>query len=503
MATVKPFLRKVNTRLDAQPLNVIFTHGRCEVVVPTGHTILEKEFDKKNLRVTGDRAKPLNDLIKEIGGDLLTAYENLRHRGAEIERSAIRAEYETVKVNRIADEKRRIFDTQFDHMKRANEVAKAVDTEADLVAQLEDLQRKLAGIRGEKNVALKNYHNAPFPETMVSKREELETLFEINSKSSKEDLLVTYIEKKNELAKNKNTASTFRGYKSLINLLNRFNPALRIQDVRRETFYALEDFMIGEGMLNQSIEAYMSKIKSILNFYAFDLELSTSYKQYKFELTIGKNDTLFLHPQQLKDFLAYNKPAKPTEKQPLRSTPKQYDRVKDIMLLLVLSGLRINDVFQDFSKLIRKEIDGAGIEREFIYIVPEKTKRKQIRCKIPVTRLMKAIFLKYDYTIKKIDDSYFNILLREMCADIPSFHKTIETVQYCGKIEISTPERMCDLISSHIGRKTFISYQFALGKSIPEIIGVTGHTETNTLLGYAQKTDQISEAVKALNLFTL
>ncbi|TGD80804.1 phage integrase SAM-like domain-containing protein [Hymenobacter wooponensis] len=317
-------------------------------------------------------------------------------------------------------------------------------------------------------------------------------------KTQVQDLLVTYFNTYNTRGQNKLSTSTTRSYTAIANLLNRFNPQLRIQDVNRDILQDIESFMVSEGQLNQTIEAYMGKITAILNYFGPDLELSQSYKRYKFDLTIAKNDVTFLHPQQLRDFLAHQKPYSGNANQPNRKSGRAYDRVVDILLMLISSGLRYSDIFNDFRQLIRME-NG----REYIHIIPQKTKRKQIRCKIPVTKLMKDILERNNYQLKKMEDYYFNQLLREYCQGIPSFQTEVQTTAYSGKKEVVTRKKLCDAIGSHIGRKTNISYLFALDVPAPEIIGRSGHTDYTTLMIYAQKLDDIKAEVRELDFFAL
>ncbi|UOG76770.1 site-specific integrase [Hymenobacter tibetensis] len=499
MATITVFVRKVNTRIPQQPLGVKFRHGaagKCELVISTGYQILPDSL--RNGRVNGDNAKVINGLLHHIQSDLMEAYDNLGKRKVPVERETMRQEYLLVKTNREAEktrEKRELFTVELETGKEA------IDSklqEYNIQQQIKQLEQQLNQLKEQTKEKVKTWDAASRKAGIPDLEEELtqvavETGFIQAPTHSKEDLFVTYFERYNTKGKNKVADTTIRNLKTVAQMVERFHPSLRIQDVTRDTLQQLEGFMVGEGILNQSIQTYMSKVKSVLRYYAHDLNLNTSYERYRFELLISKPNVVFLHPYQLREFMNHK----------IDSNKKGHDRMKDIMLMLISTGFRISDVFINFKDKLQVKTEFDGKQREFIQIIPQKTKGKQITATVPVTKLMKEILERNNYQLRKMEDYYFIELLREYCQGIPSFQREVATIKYCGKREIITKEKLCDAIGSHIGRKTNISYLFALDTPTPEIMGRSGHTDYTTLMLYGQKLDDIKAAVRELDFFAL
>ncbi|WP_045689058.1 phage integrase SAM-like domain-containing protein [Hymenobacter sp. AT01-02] len=505
MATTTVFLRKVNTRVPEQPLNVRFRHGaagKCELVISTGYQILPAEL--KNARVTGEKSREINDLLHTIQSDLMQAYEYLEQSQEPIVKTTMQAEYQRVKSAREAREKSQ----RQEVLQADNQAGKAaIDSrlrEGQIQQEIQQLQSQLENQRAETKAKAAAWKETSRKANIPDLAEELTPLMVetglIQPVPTAQDLLVTYFAKYIERNKHDLSTSSERIYRSIARVIHRFNPDLKIQNVDAECLYQLQNFMLSEGKVNSSVKAYMGKVKTVLNTYAFDLNLSHSYKQFKDRLVDAKDKIVFLHPRQLHDLMTYQKPKVYNPNQPNRTTPKGYDRAVDILLFLVSTGLRWSDAFRNFRELIRTKQEN-GQQLQYIEIMPKKTEKKGIVCEIPVTKLMKQILERHNYQFKRMEDDHFHALLREFCQDIPSFQQTYSKTTKVGRETQKEDLKLCDTISSHIGRKTFISYQFALGHDIPTIIGRSGHTEVNTLMIYAQKTENIAEQVKALDFY--
>ncbi|KUG07446.1 phage integrase SAM-like domain-containing protein [Solirubrum puertoriconensis] len=507
MATCTPFLRKVNTSKSEQPLNVIFRHGKVELVVPTGYQIEPKIF--KNGRVVGDRS-PLNDLVNDICNDLMSAYTQICDRGViGFDKHELREEYERVKTTRLAKEKRDQFEKRTNVLEHTSTTIKSKLAEEDIQERIRDLEQQLAAQRQQTKSLIEQSDTLERPKNFITLSKDplyAQTFNEVMGRKTLKkpeqtaDLFVTYVQRMLETRKNSLGKATIRGYQSIVNLLNRYDANLKLQDVNREALYGLEAHMISEGILNPSIENYITKVKSILNYWADDAPVNPNYKKYKFQLPMADNDVVYLEDHELRAFMGYQKPLKKYAHQPNRTSGPDYERTKDIMVFMCATGLRISDAFQDFKPLVKKNAQG----QEELHVTPVKTIKKGIRCVIPVTPLVKMILRKYDYKIPMMEDFYFIQLLREFAQDIPELQTEVIRGEYCGK-ELIRDERTkkWQYLGSHSGRRTFINYCFQQALSIPKIQGMTGHIEVQTLMKYANKTDNLGAEVQKIPLFQL
>lgn len=129
MATYTPFLRAVNTRLQEQPLNVKFRHGKIELVIPVGAQILPKHF--KNGRVTGTDATLLNAKVNNIISDLTSAYEAI----ASPARWALtRGHAQGIRASEshsVGAEAKSKFDNVFNHLHKMNAIDKYLSLAAE------------------------------------------------------------------------------------------------------------------------------------------------------------------------------------------------------------------------------------------------------------------------------------------------------------------------------------------------------------------------------------
>ncbi|GAB2781193.1 hypothetical protein HNQ93_001256 [Hymenobacter luteus] len=488
MATVSTLVRVKNKKKAENPLWVILRHKnsdgtRLEVAISTGENIDPSEL--KRGKVVGDKSIALNELVTTISGELYKAFEIVLKRGEAVTAALVRTEYDRIVADRLLEEKRRLFFRKSDEYAKNQKI---YNTKKYLRRIDEEIQERLQ-----------------WKENNQRRLDELEGNIS-TLESTKKDLLVTYFqrfldEKRNNLKRNSSA-----GYVSIMKMVEGYSKTLRIQDVNRTIMYELEDYMIQKKLSNTSIENYTSKIKGILNYFVDELNLGTSYKGYTFKLPIYANDVVYLSLEQLQDFWKYEKAMKSYEKQPNRTTPKGYQRVKDLFMFMCGTSLRFVDIFVNFRELIQVDTDRHGNTTEYIVMTPQKTQKKQIRVKIPVTPLVKSILVRNDYQFKPMRDDYFRDLLREFCEDIPSFQQEVTWFDFQGqeKVPYLDPKTrrkplVWQELGSHTGRRTWINMAIQSGYTIPEVMGVTGHTEMNTLALYFSKAKVTRD--KPLNFF--
>lgn len=439
MATITAVLKNRNKGLSRQPLWVFLRHAKVEVAVSVGVQLTAAEFQKG--MVIGPLATEINPLINQIRSRLQQAYDLVVARGETLTNSALRVAYAQL-----------------------------------LEPAAEDLKPVVAPPTGPV---------------------------------SEQDLLVSYLDKRLAEQQHKLSDSTRRGYQSVRQMLDRFNPNLRLQDMDRSGLYRLEAYLVQEGqnalkrgesgLKNSSIENYMTKVKTLLNYYQDEPGIQLSYKKYRFELPLPEENVLHFTAEEFKDFLAHEAPSRALEKQPGRVTTPGYERVKDIMTVLVATGLRYSDVFSDFRELVKTNRH----QEQEIHIIPLKTRQKGMKAIIPVSPLLRQVLDRNNWKLRKMEDYHFNRLLREFCATIPSLQYPVTTIEYIGRQEIKTKEPKWKFLGSHTGRRTFINLCFEQGLTIPQIMSMTAHTDPSTLLVYANKTQNLAQDVGRIGAFQL
>ncbi|MBX0290094.1 site-specific integrase [Hymenobacter sp. HSC-4F20] len=502
MATTTVFLRKVNTRILEQPLNVRFRHGaagKCELVISTGYQILPQ--DLKNGRVSGDKSREINDLLHTVQSDLMQAFESLQQRGVPVTKITMQAKYQQVKSDREATEKRRRQEVlQADYEAGSKAIASRL-REGELEDELQQLQQKLERQREQTRAKAAIWDVTSREATIPDLTQELtEVMVEsgyIKAAPTSADLLVSYVNRYLDEKKSTLSKATVRAYTAVVNLLNRFNPDLRIQDVDRACLYVLQDHCIRENIGNSSIENYITKVKSILNYFAGDVPVNLSYKKYKFELALSTDDVIYFETAELASLLNFDVDSIQGK------VKRSYQRAKDIMILLCGTGIRYSDAFNNFRPLIRTVKNDKGELQEHIILTPTKTRKKRIQTVIPVTKMVQDVLSRYDYQIPQMEDYYFNEIIKEVLKHIPGMRHQVVRTSHVGSETITETGPKYQFITSHSGRRTFINLCFESGVPINKLVGMTGHTNVATLMKYANKTSGLSSEIAKIPVFNL
>ncbi len=167
---------------------------------------------------------------------------------------------------------------------------------------------------------------------------------------------------------------------------------------------------------------------------------------------------------------------------------KRLERVRDLMVAQIFSGLR-------FSDLIRLRKD--HLQKGHVVIRMQKT---GFTVRIPVFPPLREILDKYtDSETKELDlpelsNQKFNEYIKELCQLIPALREemTIETKKRDKTITVQTPKY--ELISSHSSRRSFCTLCLDLGFSIKEVMQWSGHSTLAAFSRYIGLTDLQQDA---------
>lgn len=155
------------------------------------------------------------------------------------------------------------------------------------------------------------------------------------------------------------------------------------------------------------------------------------------------------------------------------------DRVRDRFLIGCYTGLR----FSDFIRLNKHHI----VDDKYIIIKQEKTKDIITQ---PFWSEVRVIFEKYNYELPEpIREPNFNLYIKEVCEKCDLLKKEQEIREYeLGKLKtVYKPKHK--LITSHTGRRTFVTIRASQGMALEDIAIATGHKNIKTLQGYMKLND--------------
>lgn len=264
---------------------------------------------------------------------------------------------------------------------------------------------------------------------------------------------------------------TLTKHKTMIRHLEGFKRQLYFEDVTEELLTKFESYLIGKGLSNAYVFKSMKDIKTFLNWatqMGYNRVLTYQNYQQKFKDEAANNNTnLFaLKNEELKTL------------QRLEISRQALDRTRDMFLFCCFTGLRFSDAY----KLEWKDIADNRID-----IVTQKTNQ---HIKIPMNKTLQRIVSKYSENGQKrvfptISNQKYNDQLKEL-GKIAGFNEEWVKVKQCGNTVTREKSPKYEFMSSHVARRTFVTYALRSGWQ-PEVIrAITGHTTSKMMMNYVK-----------------
>lgn len=283
-----------------------------------------------------------------------------------------------------------------------------------------------------------------------------------------------------EVSKLTKTDSTVTKIKSVRNFLiafeehSSFNLRLDNIDFRFE-----ESFMDYCFNTKKTLNNYYAKITKTLKAF-----LNWSYKRgyhksLEFKKIKSKEDDIEVIYLTIEELMKlYNHDFKEASK----------DRARDMFCFLAFTGQRHSDIYP----LINANLDG-----EYLNFVVKKN--KTVDHHVYLTKQAKELINKYKDTIyfpiPRITSQKLNLKIQECCEDIGLTQEVVLT-RYIGARAISQSFRKCDIITSHAGRKSFITNSLVLGVPERVVRSISNHKDEKSFRKYVN----ISEVHKQKEL---
>jgi integrase len=168
------------------------------------------------------------------------------------------------------------------------------------------------------------------------------------------------------------------------------------------------------------------------------------------------------------------------------SENKRLDRVRDLFTFACVTGLRISDVIN---------LTKANIKDGFIYLNIIKSSQNS---GIPLTKHAQAILEKYNYKLPKISGQKINDYLKEI-GKLIGIDEEEQVVTFKAGKRLETFVPRYELLSSHVGRRTFITLSILKGIPTPVIQSITGHKDLKSFQKYIQLNN--NDKMKAMKLW--
>lgn len=263
----------------------------------------------------------------------------------------------------------------------------------------------------------------------------------------------------NTLKKHKTSADLLKDYSKFSGLKFEF------EVIDTHFYQKYVDFLLNtKKHSNVTIAKYTQTLKQFLNYCSVrSYNKNMVYKTFSFSskdpeiIALKKEEILAIKSLELKNNVAL-------------------DQVRDCLLFLCFTGLR----YSDAANLNKKNVvDG------FLEYVSIKTKT---HVSLPLLPSALDIINKYDNTKNEkllpfISNQKMNSHLKELGV-LADLNRDVIKVKYYGSERREFPRKLHEVLTTHIGRKSFISYLFNQGMDSELIRSYSGHRSISSFARY-------------------
>ena len=229
---------------------------------------------------------------------------------------------------------------------------------------------------------------------------------------------------------------------------------------------------------NSSINAITKKIKIFLSFAKNrKWHNSVEYREYKRKRQAAEDEApiIALSWDEFLEWYHYE------EENPM------LDKVKDIFSFSCVTGLR----YSDYSTLSKKEFklveveDSKGNRMKLMETFIIKNRRR-VAIRFPFSQYALEIVNKYmydpsPYLLPHLYDSIITKGIKKIAFKL-GFNELITSVYYSGGDQIRQTKYKWEVLSTHSGRKTFISKNVEEGVPLHIVASFTGHSKNSKAL---------------------
>lgn len=286
-----------------------------------------------------------------------------------------------------------------------------------------------------------------------------------------------FVKKQNML-----TEGTLKEYRTVFKSLKEYEKAFRLklkfEDFNQGFFNDYEQFVVNRknpydakrGLFNDTIAKYISTLKSFLYWCHESGYINNPEHLPKVKSTIkkrAKNEIVVLTEEELFQFYHYD-----------FSGNSRLERARDLFCLACFTGQRFSDIMW-FSK---DDFDGRIWD-----FTSFKTKKKVV---IPFEGFIengRAILEKYNYMLPSLSNQKLTDYLKE-AGEIAGINASEKIIRYSGVREFIIKKPKYLFMSSHMGRRTFVTLMLEKGVPITMVQQLTQHADLRTLLKYESHT---------------
>jgi integrase len=335
--------------------------------------------------------------------------------------------------------------------------------------ELTRLEAKVHEIAEKTRVNNEELNNAIFKEKLRGTKKQQ------SGKKNFLEALEEYYEK-SALTK---TAETIDGHKSTFRIFSEFSKDKRIRldfnNIDQDFYDAFVSWCFEtKGYKNNNTGKLIKDLKTYLYWATekgYNMKLDFQKKSFK-KLT-EEPEIIFLTWEELMKLHSHK----------FKKEEKVLAEVRDIFCFACFTGLRYSDILP---------LEKSDIFKDFIRYRVEKTEETN---NIPLNPYSSSIIAKYknlpgdkvlpSYSLNEVNDT-LKILFK-----IVKLNRKVRQTHFQGKKAIVTIQPLCDAITFHISKKTFMTNFLAKGGSLLTAMAITGNKDFKTARRYYKVVDSL------------
>ena len=273
-----------------------------------------------------------------------------------------------------------------------------------------------------------------------------------------------YLEVKKGLKKN-----TITSLKIVVDALKNYqkdsNTTLYLLSINKEFKQSFVEWCEKVGYANSSLKLFLGKIKGVCYHYESEGEKINPYvKNLTKNIVVNSKDQIFLTIEEIE---AISK---------LKLNNVHLDNARDWLVLSFYTGQR----YSDYIRLTKKNIHKDNTIR----LTQEKT---EVKVKIVITPKEQAIIDKHNGGFPPpMSSTAFNNRIKQVCK-LAGLNEMIPTIQNkgrtSGKVSAKIERPKYELVSTHIGRRSFVTHFYGKMKT-QDIMDQTGHKTESAFYTY-------------------
>ncbi len=295
------------------------------------------------------------------------------------------------------------------------------------------------------------------------------------------DKLVDYIDTFIDFKKGDVKSSTITKCNVIKHLLERYQKhtksTLYIRDIDTKFKMDFEKYCISVGYAPNTTARNIRFVKTFCR-HAKSNGVETNHQLDSIKAKYYKVESIYLNIQEIESI----------EKVKATDLTEGLENARDWLLISCYCGQRVSDFLRFDKSMIRYEKNKAGELKPLIEFTQVKTEKIMT---IPLHSKIMEILKKYNGDFpRKISDQRYNEHIKKVCK-AAKIEELINGVKFdpVTKKKVEKLYEKCELVSSHIGRRSFASNNYGI---IPTsfLMYITGHTTEGMFLTYIGKSNK-------------